>query len=152
MEAILIETQKQLDTAFEIRKNVFIDEQGTPEEEEYDEFDSLKEDAEHILILDGEHAVGTGRWRVHDGYGKLERICILPSYRKQGIGNMIVHKLEELAANQGVTKVKLHGQVQAETFYHKLGYKKVSDVFMEDGIPHILMKKALSETFGTSHS
>ncbi|WP_377890721.1 GNAT family N-acetyltransferase [Alkalihalobacillus sp. R86527] len=147
MKAIRIESEEQLKQAFEIRKTVFIDEQGTPEEEEYDAFDSLQADAEHILILDGERAVGTGRWRLHDGYGKLERICILPSYRKRGIGNKIVHTLEEFATKQGITKVKLHGQVQAETFYHKLGYKTVSDMFMEDGIPHILMKKALSETF-----
>ncbi|MCA0988490.1 GNAT family N-acetyltransferase [Guptibacillus algicola] len=147
MKAIRIQSEEQLKQAFEIRKTVFIDEQGTPEDEEYDAFDSLHAEAEHILILDGERAVGTGRWRIHDGYGKLERICILPSHRKQGIGNKIVHKLEDLAAKQGITNVKLHGQVQAETFYHKLGYKTVSDVFMEDGIPHILMKKALSETF-----
>lgn len=146
MKAIVIESEDQLQQAFNIREKVFIEEQGTPEDEEYDAFDSLNADAEHILILNGETAIGTARWRVHEGYGKLERICILPSHRKKGIGNMIVQKLEELAAKKGITRVKLHGQVQAEPFYHKLGYKTVSDMFMEDGIPHVLMKKDLSET------
>ncbi|MGE6204425.1 GNAT family N-acetyltransferase [Guptibacillus hwajinpoensis] len=144
--AVRIETEEALKEAFKIRKNVFIDEQGTPAEEEYDEFDSL-DTAEHILVLDEDQAVGTARWRIVDGVGKFERICILKSHRKLGIGNLIVHKLEELAIKKNITKVKLHGQVQAESFYHKLGYETKSDVFMEDGIPHILMRKILPETF-----
>ena len=146
MIAVRIETEEALKEAFKIRKNVFIDEQGTPEDEEYDEFDSL-DSAEHILVLDEDQAVGTARWRIVDGVGKFERICILKSHRKLGIGNLIVHKLEELAIKKNITKVKLHGQVQAEGFYHKLGYETKSDVFMEDGIPHILMRKILPETF-----
>jgi len=43
-----------------------------------------------------------------------------------------------------VSQVKLHGQTQAEGFYKKLGFRTSSDVFMEDGIPHILMLKELS--------
>ena len=146
MIAVRIETEEALKEAFKIRKEVFIEEQGTPEDEEYDEFDSL-DTAEHILVLDEDKAVGTARWRIVDGEGKFERICILQSHRKLGIGNLIVHKLEELAIKKSITNVKLHGQVQAEGFYHKLGYDKKSDVFMEDGIPHILMRKILPETF-----
>ncbi|MDQ0483802.1 GNAT family N-acetyltransferase [Guptibacillus hwajinpoensis] len=151
MKAVTIQTEEELKQAFYIRKKVFIEEQGTPEKDEYDQFDSLKA-AEHILILDKNNAVGTARWRVVDGIGKLERICILKSYRKLGIGNMIVSKLEELAAKKGLDWVKLHGQVQAERFYQKLGYQTDSDVFMEDGIPHVLMWKKLPETKSSHHS
>ncbi len=45
---------------------------------------------------------------------------------------------------KNLQKVKLHGQTQAEGFYKKLGYQTSSDIFMEDGIPHILMTKILS--------
>ena len=145
MIAVKVETEEALEEAFRIRKDVFIDEQGTPEDEEYDEFDSL-DSAEHILVLDEDQAVGTARWRIVDGVGKFERICILKSHRKLGIGNLIVRKLEELAIKKNIRSVKLHGQVQAEGFYHKLGYETKSDVFMEDGIPHILMRKILPET------
>ena len=151
MIAVRIETEEALEEAFRIRKDVFIDEQGTPEDDEYDEFDTL-ETAEHILVLDEKKAVGTARWRIVEGEGKFERICILASHRKLGIGNLIVHKLEELAIKKGITNVKLHGQVQAEGFYHKLGYETRSDVFMEDGIPHVLMRKKLPETFQNASS
>ena len=51
---------------------------------------------------------------------------------------------EEIAREKESTKATLHGQTQAEGFYKKLGYQTSSDVFMEDGIPHILMTKMLS--------
>jgi hypothetical protein len=56
---------------------------------------------------------------------------------------MIVEGLEKLARAKGMTKAKLHGQTQAEGFYHKQGYRTSSEVFMEDGIPHILLLKVL---------
>ena len=45
---------------------------------------------------------------------------------------------------KGITKIKLHGQTQAEGFYKKLGFQTASDEFMEDGILHVLMIKELS--------
>jgi len=138
-----ITTQDDLNTAFRIRKAIFVEEQMVPLEDEFDEFDHLESPAEHILVYWEDQPVGTGRIRWTEGCGKLERICILPSHRKLGLGNVIIATLEEIAAEKGTTKVKLHGQTHAEGFYHKLGYQTASDVFMEDGIPHVLMLKEL---------
>jgi predicted GNAT family N-acyltransferase len=79
-----------------------------------------------------------------DRVGKLERICILEPYRKFGLGKVIIKALEEIAEERGAAQVKLHGQTQAEGFYKKLGYQAASEVFMEDGIPHLLMLKELA--------
>lgn len=117
-----------------------VEEQGVPLE---DEFDTLDGQSEHILIHLNEQAVGTGRIRTVDGFGKLERICILKPYRKFGYGKIIIKALKEIAEKSEVSKVKLHGQKQAEGFYKKLGYQTSSDLFMEDGIPHLLMVKEL---------
>ncbi|MNI53266.1 putative N-acetyltransferase YjcF [compost metagenome] len=78
-----------------------------------------------------------------DGWAKLERICLRAPYRKSGLGSFIIGTLEQMAAEQGLRQAKLHGQKQAEGFYHKLGYETNSEVFMEDGIPHVLMVKKL---------
>ena len=136
--------EKELITAFAIRKEVFVSEQGIALEDEFDEFDTLNELSEHTLVYYKEQPVGTGRIRWVDGLGKLERICILEPYRKFGLGKVIIKALEEFAEEKGVSQVKLHGQTQAEGFYEKLGYQRASDVFMEDGLPHILMIKELS--------
>lgn len=143
MDSKRITTENDLKIAFHIRKEVFVKEQGFPLEFEFDEFDTLNALSEHILVYYNEKPVGTGRLRVVDGLGKLERICILEPYRKFGLGKIILKTLEEIAKEQGITQVKLHGQTQAEGFYKKLGYRTSSDVFMEDGGPHLLMIKEL---------
>lgn len=143
MDSKRITTENDLKIAFHIRKEVFVEEQGFPLEFEFDEFDTLNALSEHILVYYNEKPVGTGRLRVVYGLGKLERICILEPYRKFGLGKIILKTLEEIAKEQGITQVKLHGQTQAEGFYKKLGYRTSSDVFMEDGGPHLLMIKEL---------
>ncbi|WHY58856.1 GNAT family N-acetyltransferase [Peribacillus simplex] len=143
MDSKRITTENDLKIAFHIRKEVFVEEQGFQLEIEFDEFDALNASSEHILVYYNEKPVGTGRLRVVDGLGKLERICILEPYRKFGLGKIIIKTLEEIAMEKELSKVKLHGQTQAEGFYKKLGYQASSDVFMEDGGPHLLMIKEL---------
>lgn len=144
METKLITNEQDLKKAFEIREQVFVNEQGVALEDEFDEFDALDSPCKHILVIYDGQAVGAGRIRFLQQTGKLERICILEPYRKLGIGKMIIRSLEEIAKGQGVAQVKLHGQTQAEGFYEKLGYQSSSAVFMEDGIPHVAMMKDLS--------
>jgi len=143
MNSKRITQENELNQAFEIRKSVFVEEQGVPLEDEFDTYDTLDGRCEHILVYFENQPVGTGRLRVVEGIGKLERICILKAFRKHGLGKVIIHMLENIAKNNGLTKVKLHGQTHAEGFYEKLGYQTASEVFMEDGIPHILMVKEL---------
>ncbi|MDR4172385.1 GNAT family N-acetyltransferase [Bacillus nitratireducens] len=144
MQSKLITELTDLETAFHIRKEVFVKEQGVPLEDEFDTFDEIGEKCKHVLVYYNELPVGTVRIRFVDGMGKLERICILKDYRKYGLGKIIIKALEEIARNKEAKKVKLHGQTQAEGFYEKLGYQTSSDVFMEDGIEHILMMKELA--------
>lgn len=142
---INISNSNELEQAFSIRKKVFVEEQGVPLEDEFDQFDTLNGTCEHVLAYIDEVPIGTGRVRVLDGKGKLERICILEPYRKFGVGKKIISSLEEISRDKGLWQVKLHGQSQAKGFYEKLGYSASSDEFIEDGIPHFLMNKDLSK-------
>ncbi|GGP15066.1 GNAT family N-acetyltransferase [Oceanobacillus neutriphilus] len=141
MTCKIVTDELDLQKVFEIRKEIFVKEQEVAEEEEFDEFDSLDADCDHILVYYDNKPVGVGRIRAVEGIGKLERICILKPYRQYGLGKTVVKSLEEIALEKGLTKAKLHGQTHAEGFYHKLGYETASDEFMEDGIPHYLMVK-----------
>ncbi|MGI2326763.1 GNAT family N-acetyltransferase [Planococcus sp. YIM B11945] len=138
-----ITTEEDLKKAFAIRKEVFVNEQGVPAEDEFDQFDVLNKGCEHVLVYSDNQAVGTGRIRFVDKVGKLERICILEPFRKFGLGKSVILALEEIAEEHCAKQVKLHGQIQAEGFYQKLSYHTASAVFLEDGIPHILMMKDL---------
>lgn len=136
----VVKGQEDLEKAFAIRVEVFVNEQGVPLDIEVDEYDEI---AEHVLVYYDNKPVGAARWRMVDNMAKLERICVLAAYRQYGLGKAIVTSLEEAVKKQGLTKAKLHGQVQAADFYKKLGYKQMSDEFMEDGIEHILFVKDL---------
>ncbi len=133
MESIIVKTEKQLNDAFFVRKEVFVKEQHVPEEEEIDQFEDT---SEHIVIYDGGQPVGAGRWRLKDGYGKLERICVMKSHRSLGVGAIIMQALEKAAAAKGAGSFILHAQTQAVPFYEKQGYRVTSgEEFLDAGIP-----------------
>lgn len=140
VKTVRVTEKQQLDAAFQIRETVFVGEQGVSLDVEIDEHEA---EADHVLVYVDDKPVGTGRVRIVEGVAKLERICILPSHRQTGLGREILNRLEEIAREKGVLKAKLHAQAQAEGFYKKLGYSTVSPVFMEEGIPHVLMVKEL---------
>ncbi|XYY60299.1 GNAT family N-acetyltransferase [Bacillus velezensis] len=139
MESIIAKTEKQLNDAFFVRKEVFVKEQHVPEEEEIDQFEDT---SEHIVIYDGGQPVGAGRWRLKDGHGKLERICVMKSHRSLGVGAIIMQALEKAAAPKGADSFILHAQTQAVPFYEKQGYRVTSgEEFLDAGIPHLEMIK-----------
>ncbi|EEL51678.1 GNAT family N-acetyltransferase [Bacillus cereus] len=140
MQAQIVQTDEQLRDAFSVRKQVFVEEQHVSAEEEYDEFE---ETSKHVVIYDEDVPVGAGRFRVTQGIGKMERICVLASHRKKGVGKIIMDALEAYAKEEALPKLKLHAQTQAEPFYKKLGYETVSDVFIEADIPHVVMIKEI---------
>lgn len=140
MDIQKVTTNEQLQEAYRIRKTVFVDEQHVPIEEEIDDFE---EEAIHFICYSENEVVGASRLRFVDQFGKLERICVLKSFRGRSLGKEIIKRMEEEIIDQGYTKAKLHAQTHAKEFYEQLGYRVVSDEFMDAGIPHVAMMKQL---------
>ncbi|MBT2626175.1 GNAT family N-acetyltransferase [Bacillus sp. HU-1818] len=139
MEAVIAKNEAQIKDAFFVRQEVFIKEQNVPAEEE---IDHLESEAEHIVVYDEGQPVGAGRWRLKEGLGKLERICVLKSHRSSGVGAIIMQALEKAAEARGVSGFILNAQTQAVPFYEKQGYKVSSkEEFLDAGIPHVEMIK-----------
>ncbi|GAA0333853.1 GNAT family N-acetyltransferase [Oceanobacillus oncorhynchi subsp. oncorhynchi] len=134
-------TPEELQDVYHIRNEVFVDEQNVPPEEEIDEFDKT---ATHFIAYAEETPVAAARLRfTEDGYGKLERICVLKSQRGKAIGKKLMQKMEEKITNQDYHLAKLNAQTHAQLFYQKLGYEVTSGEFMDAGIPHVTMIKKL---------
>lgn len=74
---------------------------------------------------------------------RVKSVAILKEYRKHGLGRYLMDFIEDKAREKGYTKVNLMGRVSVEGFYHKLGYKTLSDPFDYHTIPHIDMTKNL---------
>jgi predicted GNAT family N-acyltransferase len=136
----IVENQKELEDAFSVRKTVFIHEQNVPAEEEIDQYE---DDSTHFVYYNDEAPTGAGRFRSVDGYGKVERICVLKEARKTGAGKAIMDEIEKFASINGLRKLKLNAQTHAIPFYSGLGYKIISEEFMDAGIPHKTMVKEL---------
>ncbi|MFD1705662.1 GNAT family N-acetyltransferase [Siminovitchia sediminis] len=141
MKVIQAETESQLQDAFYIRKKVFVEEQHVPLDIEIDEHE---DNAAHFVLYDETgKAAGAGRFRILNGKGKVERICILPKYRGKGAGAQVMQAIEDYAKTALVDELVLSAQTYAIPFYEKLGYKVVSDEFLDAGIPHRKMTKKL---------
>lgn len=133
----------ELEEAFQIRREVFVEEQGVPLQDEFDGYDEPGAAARHILVHYEEQPAAAGRLRWIGDTAKLERICVRANLRKFGLGSVVVKSLEKIAQEEGFHKAKVHAQTQAQNFYEKLGYSQVSEEFIEDGIPHIVMERTL---------
>ncbi|WP_305416382.1 GNAT family N-acetyltransferase [Photobacterium leiognathi] len=122
-----------------VREQVFIQEQQIDPEIEFDNLDS---EAVHVLVMDGEQPLGTGRI-LADGH--IGRIAIMKSARGQGLGAKVVQALVKYAQQQGYPRVDLGAQTHANDFYRRLGFMPYGDEFMEANIPHQAMEQMLEQ-------
>jgi predicted GNAT family N-acyltransferase len=139
------------EACFTVRKEVFVGEQGVPEDIEYDAYDAV---AVHVLAVreDGT-PLGTGRLLFGDAaagktggdasVGSLGRLAVTQEARGLGIGAALVRAVEEAARARGLTAVDLHAQTHALGFYERLGYVAYGPEFPDAGIPHRAMRRVL---------
>lgn len=137
----IAETPAEKEQAFDVRRKVFVEEQGVPLHIEMDEYD---DSATHFVGFNLEQPVAAARIReTESGIGKIERVCVLPEYRGQHVGVLMMNEMEEHAKTAGLFTLKLNSQSYAIPFYKKLGYDVSSPEFLDAGIPHRAMVKNL---------
>lgn len=139
------------EACFAVRKEVFVREQGVPEDLEYDAHDAV---AVHVLAVgqDGA-ALGTGRLLHGEAavaqtggdasVGSLGRLAVTGRARGLGVGAALVRAIEDAARVRGLTAVDLHAQTHALGFYERLGYEAYGPEYLEAGIPHRAMRRTL---------
>ncbi len=139
------------EACFAVRKEVFVVEQGVPQELEYDAYDAV---ATHVLAVreDGT-PLGTGRLLYGEAVaaktdgdltvGSLGRLAVTEEARGLGVGVALVRAIEDAARARGLAAVDLHAQTHALGFYERLGYEAYGPEFPDAGIPHRAMRRAL---------
>jgi predicted GNAT family N-acyltransferase len=141
VEVRLARDETEIEEAKQLRLRVFAQEQGFSREADVDGLDPA---ATHLVAVRRGAVVGTCRLRFPPGNCKLERMGVEQNLRGTGIGTELVHEAEREAARQGATEVVLHAQRPAEEFYAACGYGTEGDPFLEEGRPHVQMRKRLS--------
>jgi len=133
------------EAASAVRTAVFIEEQGIARADEWDEADAS---AVHTVVRNPlGQPLATGRLLregdADSGVSRIGRMAVLQPLRSAGVGRQVIHALEQAAHARGDREVVLSAQRSAEGFYRRLGYTPVGEPYMDVGIPHIGMRRAL---------
>jgi predicted GNAT family N-acyltransferase len=118
-----------------LRGIVFVEEQNVPLSLEIDGMDP---DCRHVKALVGDQTIGTGRL-LPNGY--IGRMCVLKTFRNQGVGtkmlaNLIQQAFFDQTSKKILDEVTLNAQTSAITFYEANGFATCSKEFMEANIVH----------------
>jgi predicted GNAT family N-acyltransferase len=140
----------EVEEARQLRIRVFCDEQGVPRDLE---FDGLDDESLQLVAVDETGLVATCRLRLigdapaQEPGGrpecKLERMVVESRLRGLGVGGKLLAVAEDWGREQGAASMVLNSQVRAQPFYASKGYIPEGEVFMEAGIEHVRMRKAL---------
>jgi ElaA protein len=76
----------------------------------------------------------------YDSFPSIGRVVTSPKMRRTGVGKILMHQsIEELQILFGKSSIKLGAQLYLKKFYESFGFVQSSEVYMEDGIPHVEM-------------
>ncbi len=80
-------------------------------------------------------------------YVSIGRVIIAPHARGTGVGHALIAKAVEVTVLKFPDiAIKISAQEHLEKYYQQHGFKRVSDMYLEDGIPHIgMLRKAKVE-------
>ncbi len=133
---------KQLYELLKLRQDVFIIEQQCI----YPELDGEDYNHWHLLATETETVAGYLRIIPADfhssGCVAIGRVVTRASFRGQGLASKMMQQALEFCQNQFPGQLLfLSAQQQLLDFYKGFGFSAVSDVYLEDGIPHVDMKR-----------
>src|ERR1043165_6941410 len=75
-------------------------------------------------------------------YISIGRVITSPTHRKGGIGKALMEQAVEYCYRLfNKQSIKIGAQFHLKKFYESFGFMQSSDVYVEDGIPHIEMVK-----------
>jgi predicted GNAT family N-acyltransferase len=132
---------EEVRAARDLRIKVFCDEQGV---DPALEVDGLDEQSTQIVAVDESGVVATCRLRYPEaGFCKLERMVVDRRLRGLGIGARLLAEAEDEARAAAAKTMVLNSQLRAQGFYASHGYAPEGETFMDAGIEHIRMTKAL---------
>ncbi len=128
-------TARELYEIVRARQEIFLMEQNIV----CRDYDGVDLDALHCFISEGEGVVAYMRAFLADGEIHLGRFLTLR--HGEGLGRRLMElSLPAVRERLGDLPISFHAQRHAEGFYKKLGFITVSDVFLEEGIEHVVMR------------
>ena len=138
-------TIDELYEILKLRSIVFVVEQNCI----YQDLDDIDKTSYHIFMKEKDKPEIKVYLRVFEkdkDTAQIGRVVTAQDKRRKGYASELIKKGIDIVKNElKKNKVYLEGQVYASKLYEKLGFKIISDEFLEDGIPHYKMLKNLDE-------
>jgi len=132
-------TLDELYAILKLRAEVFVVEQTCI----YNDIDDLDKKGIHVFAVDGDAIAGYARVLPANTRFKtpsIGRVVTNKVNRSMGIGAELMTKSIELIKTTWAEElITISAQEHLEKFYNSLGFVRASEVYMEDGIPHIKM-------------
>ncbi len=133
-------SELSVDELYEILKlrvGVFVVEQKCA----YQDIDDVDKEAYHVFYVDDGEIVAYAR--VLPKGTAFENVGIgrvIAKKRRCGLGTKVVTAAVNVAKEKfGADKIELGAQVYCKSMYEKVGFRQISDVYLEDGIEHVHM-------------
>ena len=130
---------EELYKILELRSKVFVVEQECI----YQDCDRKDMGAIHLFCEDNDRVVANLRILEKGvSYSEISigRVAVDKEYRRRRLGRIAMEKALEFIDNTyRDNNVRISAQLYIKDFYKSLGFKEVSEVYLEDNIPHIEM-------------
>ena len=129
--------------AYAVRIQGMARQHGITLRREFDEHDTPE--TKYIVLTDDDYPVATCRLYALDAAAAMiGRVVVLPEYRGQGLGRIVVDEAENWLRELGFRTAVVESRDVAVGFYEKLGYCVTNgDVIRGDTFDCIRMEKAL---------
>ncbi|MBS1749359.1 MAG: GNAT family N-acetyltransferase [Bacteroidetes bacterium] len=132
-------TVDQLYTIIQLRISVFVVEQQC----NFQDADDKDRHAWHLCCWDGDNLAAYTRILppgISYKEASIGRVLTAKNVRGKKIGTELMQRsIEEVYRLFGKTAIQIGAQLYLQKFYETFGFKKNSDVYLEDNIPHIKM-------------
>lgn len=132
-------TKEELYEILKARVDIFVVEQECP----YPEIDGKDPKAYHLMGReDGELAAYVRIFLPGDYFKEaaIGRVLVKEKFRRDSLGTELMERaMRYLKEEWQVEEIKISAQEYLLDFYNNLGFKRVSETYLEDGIPHLDM-------------
>lgn len=133
-------TLEELYEILRLRSEVFVVEQECI----YNDIDGKDIDSLHVMIKDNgriEAYLRVIKPGISYDESSLGRVLVAKDARGKGLARRIVREgIDCITKGWNERKITIGAQEYLEEFYGSFGFKAVSDVYIEDGIPHLDMR------------
>ena len=121
MEILRATTTAERAGAYYVRIQAMARKHQIPLDVEFDEHDTP--DTKYIVAVDNYLPIATCRlYAIDDAKVMLGRIVVLPEYRHQGVGTLVVREAETWARELGFTTAVVESRDNKILFYESMGY------------------------------